>query len=130
MKKVAAVLVLLMVITGCANLTAKDCAKYTLQFCVGTAVMAATGVDIMDYDPLSTNAILADIAVDSSMALTGYAFDEMTEPDCYSDQAFTVDEIEYPSEVNLVYIEYPPYDWANKVGYIAPLFMADRVTPE
>ena len=126
MKKVATVLVLLMVITGCANLTAKDCAKYALQASVGVAVTAATGVDVMDFDPWSSGVIASELA----SAATGYVYDEMTEPDSYSDKTFSVDEVEYPSEVNLAHIEYPPYDWAAKVGYTAPLLMADRVTPE
>ena len=117
MKKLSAILVAFFVIAGCAHVTAKDCAKFALQVGVGAAVMAATGVDIMDYDPLSTNAILADIAVDSSMAATGYVFDEMTEPDSCSDQTSTFDEVEYLSEDSVAYIKYPPYDWATKVKY-------------
>jgi len=121
MKKFTAILVLFIAITGCAHVTAKDCAKFALQVGVGAAVQVATGVDIMDYDPLSTNAILADIAVDSSMAATGYALGELTEQDSYSDQTFTVDEdIPHPED-SVACIEYPPYDWAAKVEY-APTY--------
>ena len=117
MKKLAAILVSFFVIAGCAHVTAKDCAKFALQVGVGVAVMAATGVDIMDYDPWSTNAILADVAVDSSMAVTGYVFDEMTEPDYSADQALAANEDITLPEDSLACIEYPPYNWAASVGY-------------
>jgi hypothetical protein len=41
----------------------------------------------------------------------------MTEPDPYSDSTLTTNEIENFSGENLAYLEYPPYDWAAKVGY-------------
>lgn len=117
MKKLAAILVLFIAITGCAHLTAKDCAKYALQASVGVAVMAATGVDVTDFDPWSTNAILADIAVDSAMDATGYAFDEIAEADSFTDRTLVANEVEYLSEDSITYIECPPYYAAGYIEY-------------
>jgi hypothetical protein len=78
MKKLAILCIVFILLSGCSHIPGKDCAKFVFQVGAGTTVLAATGIDVIDYDPFSTNVILSYVALDATIQTAGYFFDEAT----------------------------------------------------